>query len=85
MGYLVELYKEKPGIAGLFFCLKMAKRFRTGRAVFSEWHVCFRFWCRFLCLGYGSRMESFRPDEISRQGMFQAGMFVPGLLRPACP
>ena len=34
---------------------------------------------------YSCRMESFRPDEISRQGMFQAGMFVPGLFRPACP
>lgn len=39
----------------------------------------------FFVFGYDGRMESFRPDEISRQGMFQTGMFVPGLFRPACP
>lgn len=49
---LLNCIKKSPAMPGFsFVCEWREKRFRTGRAVFSEWHVCFRFRCRFLYLG----------------------------------
>lgn len=72
-----------PGFS--FVCEWREKRFRTGRAVFSEWHVCFRFRCRFLYLGMTAVWRVSDLTKFPDRGCFKHGMFVPGLFRPACP
>ena len=76
---LLNCIKKSPAMPGFSFVYEwQEKRFRTGRAVFSEWHVCFRFWCRFLCLGMAAAWRVSGLTKFPGRGCFKPVCFCRG-------